>query len=755
MKTITKSSTLFRRACLSLLLLAGMAVNARAEMGTLYVCGIRVTEANYRNLTPLLSSMGYLKSGSVKFDGKRTLTLSNAVIEKSNTSTGMSSIIDAILIMNGGYDVVTEDDYPGIDDLTIVVEGNNQLSMTSSYMAAGIYTLGARLIFRGSGKLSLSASATTTDEDGTTQSMGIANMMGDVVFMSGTYNIKGGYAGAFIYSPKGLVVGGGDVTFEGDHAAVTINKEVGGVQLSPFAKYMVPASPGPMVSIDSKTNAIADAAGNIAKRVQFGEKDADIYLFVGGNKVTRQNKADVLGNGGSVMYDGTTLTLTDANFGVYDKYDVEAFNVDDDGNPMGVENLEVKLVGDNTTTGKGWQLHRGTKIGGNPNYDNSIDKTIPTLTAVADWGFNFADNLTVSNCTLDLESRLGGCMSGYTNENLYMEATSYSGVLHVDNATVKAHCQRQQNGVYPMNYMTVDDSGDCGVLCPAGCPGTDIRYFWDGTAIVGPRGKLYPLSVCGIRLCEGNAPYLNEGLRGFMWLTQGSVSFDPASKTLTMEDAELEYFKPTFKDDAAIMNAFIDNENEIFEKGIDGLTIKVKGNNKIKTDKIAAGIFTANNTVFDGDGKLSIEGDGEDDTGGISSGMGSCTFKGGEYSTKNVEHGLAAQQLVINGGRFDLQANNGALSVKEESSLTLAPGMFILKPTDCRLVNLYGSCYVAEASGERARHVVIGHGGIATSMTNAAADQTTGTWNTLGGQRINAPTQKGIYLMNGKKVIVK
>ena len=62
--------------------------------------------------------------------------------------------------------------------------------------------------------------------------------------------------------------------------------------------------------------------------------------------------------------------------------------------------------------------------------------------------------------------------------------------------------------------------------------------------------------------------------------------------------------------------------------------------------------------------------------------------------------------------------------------------------------------YITDEDHNVAPHVVIGRP-VATQVTNAAADQTAPTWSTLGGQRIGDPTHKGVYLKNGKKVVVK
>jgi hypothetical protein len=45
--------------------------------------------------------------------------------------------------------------------------------------------------------------------------------------------------------------------------------------------------------------------------------------------------------------------------------------------------------------------------------------------------------------------------------------------------------------------------------------------------------------------------------------------------------------------------------------------------------------------------------------------------------------------------------------------------------------------------------------GDATGISRVAAETGVDTWYNLSGQRISAPTKKGLYIKNGKKVILK
>ncbi len=744
-------TTILRRACLSLLLLMGMAVNVSAADYPLYVCGVPITDANHQNLSQMLTMMGYLKSGTVEFDGKRTITLRNVQMEYHGINA--DNYMAASVFMNLTMDPSGDGALPGIDDLTFVVEGDNKITGgTDAGVCAFLSNMSDRVVFKGSGKLEVSFLRTSTVSTVESQNLGIATE-GNVSFLSGEYKFNCSDLGIFC-NEGNIFFGGGDVTLMGGMAAVSYegDESTEPPVLSPFAKYNL-INAVQLVS-EGGEERLADASGNVLKSVRVIEQDKNIYLFVGGTQVTRQNKDDVLGDGGSVTFDGKTLTLTDASIGTWNQYDVDAFSVDDYGTVNGMENMQVKLVGENTTSGDGWHLYRGTKIYGDPYISKRSNATMASLKAVGRWSHQFIDNLTVSECSLDLESQLGSCLSGYTEDAFRVEASGSEGILHVNNAYVKAHCQRQQNGYYPMAKLVVDASEGCDVLCPAGYSGDNVQYFWDGSVIIGNCGETYPLSVCGIQLCEGNIPYLNEGLRSLLWLTEGSVSFDPDAKTLTLDDANLNYrVYDGDKQVGVIMN--LDKENE---SAIDGLNIVLNGDNHISFTNAACGIYSLDEMNISNNGSLTITGDDEDETSGIR-GDAKVTCTGGNYAVSYVEQGLNGDEVVINSGNYDLNASYAGLGVGSSVShpmpqLTLGPGMTITKPVAYGWRRNGVTYYITDVDHSVAPHVVIGRP-VATQVPNAAADQTAPTWSTLGGQRIGEPTHKGVYLKNGKKVVVK
>ena len=88
----------------------------------------------------------------------------------------------------------------------------------------------------------------------------------------------------------------------------------------------------------------------------------------------------------------------------------------------------------------------------------------------------------------------------------------------------------------------------------------------------------YDLKICGTQVTSGNCGDLSV-IPG----VEGTVKYDPDSKTLTLEDAKLN----------------IEGEVDCIESEIDGLTIKVSGTNELKAENAAA-IVDAPTTITGG-----------------------------------------------------------------------------------------------------------------------------------------------------------
>ncbi len=66
-----------------------------------------------------------------------------------------------------------------------------------------------------------------------------------------------------------------------------------------------------------------------------------------------------------------------------------------------------------------------------------------------------------------------------------------------------------------------------------------------------------------------------------------------------------------------------------------------------------------------------------------------------------------------------------------------------------------GKCYLKPTKPSGSRRLTIGHNNGTTGISNFDVETGTDRWYDLNGQRINKPQKKGLYIKNGKKIIVK
>ena len=106
------------------------------------------------------------------------------------------------------------------------------------------------------------------------------------------------------------------------------------------------------------------------------------------------------------------------------------------------------------------------------------------------------------------------------------------------------------------------------------------------TAFSAPTATDYGLKVAGVDVTSDNCADLSviDGVKG-------TVSYDPATKTLTLQDATID--KP--------------GDDNIYNYGLDGLKIKVLGTNSLTSDH-SISINLKEETTFVGNGTLKIKG---------------------------------------------------------------------------------------------------------------------------------------------------
>ena len=237
-----------------------------------------------------------------------------------------------------------------------------------------------------------------------------------------------------------------------------------------------------------------------------GYKEYD--LWVGDNqKVTEANQNDIFGDGGGMMYNPTTKTLSlmnDYNFGT-------------NGIENYIDGLTIKCV-DNSTLdcqSDAIDLYANTTITGNHQL---------TVKSKAGVGI-FVDEgktLTIDNATLEMSAQMP-CILGAT--------TTGSQKLNIKDSNIEAHSS--SSSVAISGFPAGITFEGCAITEPAG------GYVKDGNIVdkdgnwaydvkIQKASEFYPVYVCGQQLNNLNAAD---------FLGDGTVSYDPETTTLTLNNA--------------------------------------------------------------------------------------------------------------------------------------------------------------------------------------------------------------------------
>ena len=242
----------------------------------------------------------------------------------------------------------------------------------------------------------------------------------------------------------------------------------------------------------------------------------------------------------------------------------------------------------------------------------------------------------------------------------------------------------------------------------------------------------YDLAVAGKKVTSANCNDLSviEGVRG-------TVSYDPTANVLTLQNAEI------------ITEG---NINAIYSK-IDGMTLKVIGINKLKAHKAA--ITLRNPMTINGGGTLKVESEKDCAIFLFSTDL---TIENCTVEADSEVYGIAGvdgttENLTIKNAEVEAEGKEGG-SIRDLATLTLI-GCNITKPAgaafDASLhgVVLNGEIVKTEVEITKDATAI----GAAIAQTTATAAQ--GNY-TISGVRLSNELQnlsKGIYIVNGKKVV--
>ncbi len=296
-------------------------------------------------------------------------------------------------------------------------------------------------------------------------------------------------------------------------------------------------------------------------------------LWIAGVRVTDANKGDLTvingTNGhtvtGAISYNSTTktLTLNDATISV---------TGDVNGICSGINGLEIEVVGDNNKiTANGWAaIHiaqPGTIMGSG---------TLSTSNAAADNCAIFVLDapLTIKDCTLSATADGRGIMGN---------SGSSSEILNINNATVKA---KGTNIGSIMNFNSINLTA-CSVYSPDGAKVTGGKITdADGSTVITEEVQIkfasHNLWIGGVQVTDANR---NDLSTGNPCVTAGAISYNPNTKTLKLEDANIAV--------TGSVNGILSN--------IDGLQIEVVGtNNNVSSNGWAAIQFNNSGTIMGG-----------------------------------------------------------------------------------------------------------------------------------------------------------
>ena len=713
---------------------------AFAKSYPLYICNIQVTDGNREQLSTQLKQLGFLKSGTITFDGDKTLELNNVVMEYAEKgiarflSNGKMSDFEGIRVEGG------------IEDLVVKVVGTNKVTVTAQTdvmgdvpyaMSMAITMVADNYFFEGTGSLTVNARC----EDNTLEyAVGYALMeLGNCIFKGGTYNFNGKTSGLTV-SDKVFFVSG-DITFTSDdYAAVMTDGE--DIILSPFMKWVNPENP------TFNDGVVCNASGVPAKTVKIGPSEG-IDLYVGGKRVTASNFNDILNDGGRVYYDYVYNKLT------LDGATISTYEAGIDASEM--KGMTIEMKGNNVIGGYGsdkcpniW-LGMNTTIIGEDNAKLSV--------RVRD-GISFIDNLTINHVNMDVH----GAHHAFSGSTKYFDTAELAVECYT---TIDAYNEYEDEAV--MNKLVVQGDEVSTVLLPAYAESQPdlLQYYGGRHVVVGDPGKYYNVSICGWTICQGNKSYLEEGLATQDFLKNGSIGFNETTNTLILNGVTIESGM-----DVPVISArcyLSGNSEQVLNVELKGANVINSGRTSgISIDSEATALLgnIILSTFFKGSGSLTVNAGYNLFSGEMAGievkGSGPVSFAGGTYNLKGLGFGVKTEgPLKINGASMRAEGDNYAVafgSLQLDNAAITTPQEYTINDH-----SIYKS--IADKYGSDAKTVVVDKvsPAISTAVKGAEAmqseeGQTIHEWHTLDGRLVNQSfgrMEKGIYIVKGRKVVVK
>lgn len=371
---------------------------------------------------------------------------------------------------------------------------------------------------------------------------------------------------------------------------------------------------------DKALKGVAKDGGLVTDRVVI---DIEKYgLLIGGIDVTSANydAIDKLpGVTGSLSYDPAKKILRMAYATIPTDDDKVAVH------NQSVDGLKIEMTGNNSMSGgTGCILERSTTITGSGNM---------TITGTKGCGVALKNTmLTIKG----VEVRVSGATEGISGDK------SAGCGLAVNDAHVEAEgSQGSVVGISKLQLNTCYIKEPSGAAFDATLKGVAAKGALVKEKVVMTPPVKYGVMVAGVEVTVDNCADLSviDGVKG-------TVSYDPATKTLTLKDATID--KP--------------GDDNIYNYGLDGLKIKVLGTNSLTSDH-SVSINLKEETTFVGNGTLKIK--------GYYYGIGirrnevNCTISECKIyieSMAGIDGNFAKNDLTIRGAYIELDCHNDLIS---------------------------------------------------------------------------------------------
>ena len=316
---------------------------------------------------------------------------------------------------------------------------------------------------------------------------------------------------------------------------------------------------------DKALKGVAKDGGLVTDRVVIGIEKYG--LLIGGIEVTSANYDDIYlfpGVAGSLHYDPAKKILRMAYVTIPTDDDKVAVH------NQSVDGLKIEMTGENAMSGgTGCILERPTTITGSGNM---------TITGTKGCGVALKNTmLTIKG----IEVRVSGATEGISGDK------SAGCGLAVNDAHVEAEgSQGSVVGISKLQLNTCYIKEPSGAAFDATLKGVAAKGALVKEKVVMTPPIKYGVMVAGVEVTSDNCADLS-----FIDGVKGTVSYDPATKTLTLKDATIDK----------------SGDDNIYNYGLDGLKIKVLGTNSLTSDH-SISINLKEETTFVGNGTLKIKG---------------------------------------------------------------------------------------------------------------------------------------------------